>query len=175
MKQAKGSKPVAVGEEDLEEKELGEIDDDDPEESQGPTQKNIVSKFIRMWPRAIFDTRDVDGQKGSIASKIPELRKPGVYILYRDDVPFYVGKTEGELLRRLWGHANGVLGSRSYFWNYFSAFIVKNPRNIAEVEAILISAMPSVITNAAKPNLQRVPAGKSLRRLKRELRKSGRY
>ena len=175
MKQTKGSKPVAVDESDLEEKVMGEVDDDDPEESQGPTRNDIVSKFIRMWPRAIFDTPEIDGQKGSIASKIPELRKPGVYILYRDDVPFYVGRTEGELFRRLWQHANGVVSSRSYFWNYFSAFIVKNPSNIAEVEAILISAMPSVITNSSKPKLQRVPTGKSIKKLKRKLRESGRY
>jgi hypothetical protein len=99
-------------------------DYEDPDEVQGPTKKDIVSEFIRMWPRAIFDTQETEGQKGSIASKVKELRKPGVYILYRDDVPFYVGKTEGELFSRLWRHAIGVLSPRSYFWNYFSAFIV---------------------------------------------------
>jgi hypothetical protein len=110
-------------------------------------------------------------EKGTIAGNIPELRKPGVYILYRDDVPFYVGKAEGELFSRLWAHANGVSSTRSYFWNYFSAFIVKNRRNIAEVEAILISAMPSVITNAARPKLQKVRKGKSTIKLMREMRK----
>ena len=108
-----------------------------------------------MLPRAIFYEPEIDGQKGTIASKIPELKEPGVYILYRDDVPFYVGKTEGKLFGRIWTHANGVSSTRSYFWNYFSAFIVKDRRNIAEVEAILISAMPSVITNAARPKLQK--------------------
>lgn len=34
MKQTKGSKPIAVNEDELEEKELGKLDDDDPEESQ---------------------------------------------------------------------------------------------------------------------------------------------
>jgi hypothetical protein len=64
MKQTKGSKPVAVDEDDLEEKELGEVDDDDPEESQGPAQNDIVSKFIRMLPRAIFYEPETDGRKG---------------------------------------------------------------------------------------------------------------
>src|ERR1035438_10514822 len=114
MKQTKGSKPVAVDEDDLEENELGEVDDDDPEESQEPARKDIVSKFIRMLPRAIFDTPEIEGQKGSIASKIEELKGPGVYILYRDDVPFYVGKTEGKLFNRLWQHANGISTTRSY-------------------------------------------------------------
>jgi hypothetical protein len=170
MKQTKGSKPVAV-EDDLEEKGLGEVDDDDPEESQEPVQNDIVSKFIRMLPRAIFDFPEIEGQKGSIASKIRELREPGVYILYRDDVPFYVGKTEGKLFDRLWSHANGVSSTRSYFWNYFSAFIVKNRSNLAEVEAILISAMPSVITNAARPKLQKMRKGISTIKLMREMRK----
>jgi hypothetical protein len=175
MKQTKGSKPVAVDEDDLEENELGEVDDDDPEESQEPARKDIVSKFIRMLPRAIFDTPEIEGQKGSVASKIEELKGPGVYILYRDDVPFYVGKTEGKLFNRLWQHANGVSTTRSYFWNYFSAFIVKNPRSIAEVEAILISAMPSVITNAARPRLEKMRKGKSIIKLLRKMRKCGQY
>jgi hypothetical protein len=176
MKQTKGSKPVAVNEDDLEVKKLGELDDDDAEEGQGPAQNDIVSKFIRMLPRAIFDTREIEDQKGSIASKIKELEGPGVYILYRNDVPFYVGKTEGKLFDRLWKHANGVSSTRSYFWNYFSAFIAKNRRNIAEVEAILISAMPSVITNSARPKLQKVRKGISTIKLMRKMRKdTGRY
>ena len=116
MKQTKGSKRVAENKDDLEEMELAEVDDDDPEESQGPAQNHIVSKFLRRLPRAIFDTREIEDQKGSIASKILELRRPGVYVLYRDDVPFYVGKTEGKLFDRLWQHANGVSSTRSYFF-----------------------------------------------------------
>jgi hypothetical protein len=174
MKRTKRSKPVTVDENDLKEKRLRNVDDDD-EESQGPAQNNIVSKFIRMLPRAIFYEPEIS-QKGTIASNISELGKSGVYILYRDDVPFYVGKTEGTLFERLWVHANGVSSTRSYFWNYFSAFIVKNPRNIAEVEAILISAMPSVITNAARPKLQKVRKGISTIKLMRKMRKeTGRY
>ncbi|MGA8089980.1 MAG: GIY-YIG nuclease family protein [Terracidiphilus sp.] len=175
MKRTKGSKPVAVAEDDLEEKDLAEVDDDDPEESPGPAQNKIVSKFIRMLPRAIFDMPEIKGEKGSIASYIDELKQPGVYILYRDDVPFYVGKTEGKLFDRIWTHANGVSSTRSYFWNYFSAFIVKDRRNIAEVEAILISAMPSVITNAARPKLQKVRKGISTIKLMREMRKTYHY
>lgn len=151
-----GFKPVAVDIDDLEEERLSEFDDDDPEESQGPAQHDIVSNFIRMLPRAIFYEPEVEGQKGTIASAIPELKKSGVYILYRDDIPFYVGKAEGALFSRLWAHANGVSSTRSYFWNYFSAFIVKDRRNIAEIEAMLISAMPSVITYSARPKLQKL-------------------
>ena len=149
-----------------------DLDGEDAEDGQPLRDSVLVQKFIRMWPRAIFHTHEIDGQKGSIAGSIPELDSSGVYVLYRDDVPFYVGKTEGKLRSRLWKHANGVVSLQSYFWNYFSAYIVKEKSHIAEVEAILISAMPSVIMNGAKPRLTRVPTKKSIRILMRELRKN---
>lgn len=175
MKQTEKSKPLALDEDNFEGNDLSEADDDDLEEGQGPAQNNIVSKFIRMLPRAIFYEPETEGQKGTIARKMSELKEPGVYVLYRDDVPFYVGNAE-ELFTRLWAHANGVSSTRSYFWNYFSAFIVKDRRNIAEVEAILISAMPSVITNAARPKLQKMRKGISTIKLMRKMRKeTGQY
>jgi hypothetical protein len=30
-----------------------------------------------------------------------DLNQPGVYVLYRDDVPYYIGKTSTTLLKRL--------------------------------------------------------------------------
>jgi hypothetical protein len=102
------------------------------------------------------------------------LKKPGVYILYRDDVPFYVGQAK-KLRSRLRAHARGVVSSKTYFWNYFSAFVVENPNHINEVEAILISAMPSVITNSSKPKLKMEPIGEPTRSLMRDLREKGHY
>jgi hypothetical protein len=172
MRQTKGLNPATAEDEDyLEEGKFDEGDGDDSEENQGPVRSDIVSKFIQMLPRAIFHEPEIAGQKGSIASKIKELEGPGVYILYRDDVPFYVGKTEGKLFDRLWQHANGVSVRRSYFWNYFSAFIVKEPSHIAEIEAILISAMPAVIANAARPRLEKMRKGKSTIKLMRKMRR----
>jgi hypothetical protein len=171
MKKTKVSKPVSVDDEDFEEEGV-DVDIDEPEAGQKPIQTDLVSKFIRMWPRAIFDTPEIDGQKSSIASKIEELKKPGVYVLYRDDVPFYVGQAKKKLRSRLRSHASGVVSLKSYFWNYFSAYIVEEPSHIDEVEAILISAMPSVITNSAKPKLPMVPMRESTKKLMRELRKN---
>jgi hypothetical protein len=49
----------------------------------------IVTEYAKMWPRVIFNIKA--GKK-----LLPELRelltKPGVYVLYRDDQPYYVGK-----------------------------------------------------------------------------------
>ncbi len=161
----------AVNFDEADQIEVEPIDDDDDPEEGRQIQPKLVGKFIRMWPRAIFDTPEIDGQKSSIASKIEELKMPGVYILYRDDVPFYVGQAKGKLRSRLRSHASGVVSLKSYFWNYFSAFIVDNPSHIDEVEAILISAMPSVVTNSAKPKLPMVPMRESTKKLMRVLRK----
>jgi len=79
------------------------------------------------------------------------------------------------LRRRLRAHANNVGSSKNYFWNYFSAFVEKNPDDINEVEAILISAMPSVVTNSSKPKMPREKMDEETRRLMRQLRLRGRY
>lgn len=71
MKHTKASKPLATDEDDLD--KVGEGEDDYPEEGQGPTQNDIVSKFICM-PRAIFDFSEVEGHKGSIASRLGNFR-----------------------------------------------------------------------------------------------------
>ncbi len=153
--------------------EIFDSDDlDDPGEDFKP---KLVKSFIRMWPRAIFETPAQPGGHKTIASTIPELQKSGVYVLYRDDVPFYVGKTEGKLRFRLRQHAINVGSVRSYFWNYFSAYIV-DKENIDEVEAIIISAMPSVLTNSSTPRFKnRVKMSESTRKLMRSLREKGFY
>ena len=66
--------------------------DIDADEGDGPpvkpTETVLVSSFIRMMPRAIFDNRETEGQKGLIANYINELKEPGVYILYEMTCPF---------------------------------------------------------------------------------------
>jgi hypothetical protein len=164
--------------EDIEEIDDEQIDDDALEEGSQITPK-LVGKFIRMWPRAIFsspaESKGVRGKRPAIARTIQALELPGVYILYRDDVPCYVGQTKGKLRSGLRAHANGVGSLRGYFWNYFSAFLIKDPNHIDEVEAILIAAMPSVITNGAKPKLPREKMGIATRKVMRELRRNGHY
>lgn len=68
-----------------------EDSDIDADEEEGKEICSIlVSKFIRMWPREIFDAaaEAEDGQKrarSTIAGASDVLKKHGVYILYRDD------------------------------------------------------------------------------------------
>jgi hypothetical protein len=127
------------------------------------SHRSIVSAYLKAWPRAVFDLR----RKGQLLEELSKLlAKPGVYVLYRDDEPYYIGKTTRRLLDRLYDHANRP-GERYYnFWNVFSAFVVENPRHIPEVEGILIAAFPT--QNSAKPRLRelRVPTriGRQLHR-----------
>ena len=174
MARKRASKTAKEVEDDL------EIDEDvDPEEGSPLANPLLVSRYIRMWPRAVFSTpvqaEGLPGKPPAIGMTIEELEKPGVYILYRDDVPFYVGQAKGKLRDRLRAHANSVGGLRTYFWNYFSAFIVENPGHIDEVEATLISAMPSIISNSSKPRIKKVRMGPPTKELMRELRKKGHY
>jgi hypothetical protein len=71
------------------------------------------------------------------------LSQPGVYILYRDDQPYYVGKASGRLFRRLRSHASNPKDKYYNFWNFFSAFVIPNLKHIPEVEGILIASMPT--------------------------------
>ena len=92
----------------------------------------------------------------TIAAKCKELSNKVVYILYRDDILFYIGKAkDGSLYRRMRSHATNPRSKRYLFWNYFSAFIVQ-PEYIDAVEALLISSMPAVVANDAAPKLRKV-------------------
>jgi hypothetical protein len=126
-------------------------------------RRSIVNSYARAWPREVFDIK----AKGRLAEDVRNaLGNPGVYVLYREEVPYYIGKTGRPLFDRIWAHANRP-GDRYYqFWNFFSAFTVRQKRQRDEVEGILIAAMPTA--NSASPHLPRIelPArvGQLLRR-----------
>src|ERR1051325_5910590 len=81
-----------------------------------------TQQFIRMWPRALFHMKD--GMKVLNDT----LTVPGVYVLYREDQPYYIGKTSTTLLNRLRNHALKPNARRYNFWNDFSAFAVSHLR-----------------------------------------------
>jgi hypothetical protein len=175
-KQTRRTKTVSKRD-NIEENELDVFEREEDDLDGGlQIQPKLVRNFIRMWPRAIFSTPGLTaGRRGkapAIARTINVLKKPGVYVLYRDDQPFYVGQAKNGLLHRIWAHANGVGSLRTYFWNYFSAFIVEDRKLIDEVEAIVISAMPALLSNASNPRLPRVRMEKPVRDLIRDSRKT---
>jgi GIY-YIG catalytic domain len=117
-----------------------------------------TQRFFRMWPRALFHMKE--GAKVLNAS----LSKPGVYILYRNDEPYYIGKTGKPLIKRLRTHALKPNARRYNFWNYFSAFEISNSSHRDEVEAILISAMPTA-ANGSRPKIPRMPLDRAAAKL----------
>ncbi|HEY5329552.1 MAG TPA: GIY-YIG nuclease family protein [Acidobacteriaceae bacterium] len=129
-----------------------------------------VSGYARMWPREMFDHLDPDGIRKSttLAKSVEFLNEPGVYVLYRDDVPYYVGKAD-KLRRRLWAHAMKPEARYYNFWNFFSAFVVLNAAQRDEVEGILISAMPTA--NSAQPKLPKEKLPKEVIAMVRKIRK----
>ena len=95
----------------------------------------IAQKYVRMWPRDLFH---IDGSGETLAQ---ELNEAGIYILYRDSTPYYIGQADN-LYKRLSDHSN-IDSMYGNFWNMFSAFVVKNAEFRNQLEAILIAAMPT--------------------------------
>ena len=63
----------------------------------------IIAKFARMWPRQLFDGKKRPPWAEGVWKG---LDFPGVYVLYRNEHPYYVGQTKGKLYGRIWAHAN---------------------------------------------------------------------
>lgn len=128
-------------------------------------------EFARMWPREVFDYLVPDensSRKQKLAKGLEILNKPGVYVLYRDDVPYYIGQAL-KLRHRLWGHACNPGGRYGNFWNFFSVFVLKDQKQRDEIEGILIAAMPTA--NSAKPKLARQPFPKTVKDMVRSIRR----
>lgn len=117
-----------------------------------------VALYAKMWPRELFDCKL--GQH-PVVREIPILSQPGVYVLYRDDKPHYVGKAN-KLLSRLWSHANQSTGPYYNFWTHFSVFVVKDPTLRGQLEGVLIAAMPTA--NGAKPRIKEEKLRPDIRR-----------
>lgn len=165
---------MANGNDDeFEDEETVEADDEDGHE----IETQLTSEFIQMWPRQIFDVKadKTEGQKGQpplLARVSKTLQKHGVYILYRDEKPFYIGQAQKKtLFSRIRSHATRPQSRRYLFWNYFSAYAVNDTQHIDELEAILIAAMPLVLSNSARPKLRKAPIEEPIRSFIRNLRR----
>ena len=129
---------------------------------------SIVTEYAELWPREVFDIREGKNRLLMEAQKL--LSGPGVYILYRDDVPYYIGKTENNLYNRIYKHANQP-GAKYYrYWNYFSAYIVDTIKHIDDVEGLLITAIPAA-ANSSKPKINRILLPRSIKNLMGRLRR----
>lgn len=129
----------------------------------------IVGEYANMWPREVYDHRVIgkNGKLVNVARTLDLLHRPGVYILYRDDVPYYVGQAS-RLNGRLYNHARKPGSKYDLFWNYFSVFVVENPKHRDQIEALLIAAFPTA--NGAKPKLEKHPYPPAVRAVMRSKR-----
>jgi hypothetical protein len=133
----------------------------------------LVTAYARMWPREVFDRLvPVEGHKRHkrmLARTLEILTKPGIYILYQDGIPYYIGKAT-RMRSRLWQHAWNPRARHYNLWNFFSFFVVEDRDQRDEIEGILIAAMPTA--NSARPKLPREQLGEEITTMLREIRQS---
>jgi hypothetical protein len=91
-----------------------------------------------------------------------------VYVLYREDQPYYIGQAT-KLFDRIHTHANKTTDRYFNFWNFFSAFLA-DQKYLSDIETVLIAAMPTA--NRSKPRVSskiRIPKDMSaeLRKIRR--------
>jgi len=112
---------------------------------------NVPFKYARMWPREVFYRRlskpkPIAGSKKKVTTQwlyktMDLLAQPGVYVLYLDGVPYYVG--QADMLRTaLASHARVPQSHYFRHWNYFSAFVVER-KDLDRIEAIMVAALPT--------------------------------
>jgi hypothetical protein len=127
----------------------------------------MIKGFVSMWPREICDIRKPD-HRNLFIGEFKDLQKPGVYVLYRDDQPHYIGQA-AKLSSRIHDHANKSTDRYYNFWNFFSAFIVSNKKHLDEVETILIAAMPTA--NSSRPRMSMIKIPKDIAARMRGIRR----
>jgi hypothetical protein len=69
----------------------------------------------------------------------------GTYVLHRDVEPYYVGRSDTDLRRRLLQHCEAGLA------NYFSYDVHRSPQTAFDVECSLFHALAGVLANAIHP------------------------
>ncbi len=114
-----------------------------------------VKRVISMWPREVWDITEEGNRTLFLKKHLPELREPGVYVLYRDEVPYYIGQAR-VLYKRLHDHSNKSTDPYFNFWNFFSAFI-SEADYLDAIEGVLIAAMPTANSSRPKMNPVKMP------------------
>ena len=123
-----------------------------------------------MWPREVFYHSRAGDPKKLLAKELAFLDHPGVYVLYRDDVPYYIGRATRTLRSRLLRHADAPKTRYYNFRNFFSAFIVEDKKHLNEIEGILIAAMPTA--NSSEPRFLREKLTKPVIDMIRDIRRT---
>jgi hypothetical protein len=127
----------------------------------------LIEGCVSMWPREICDIREKGKPKTLFIKEFEPFRRSGVYVLYRDDQPHYIGQAK-RLFNRIHDHANKSTDRYYNFWNFFSAFVVPMV-HLNEVETILIAAMPTA--NSSQPHMSKITMPREVAAQLREIRR----
>src|ERR1700677_1544775 len=104
----------------------------------------FVTGYGKLWPREVFR---IQKKNRILINDEKKFHKPGIYVLYRNAIPYYVGKASKNVVYRLQDHANKPSDTYYHNWNFFAFFLMQT-NFLDMVESILISAMPTA--NGAK-------------------------
>jgi hypothetical protein len=132
-------------------------------------ETKIITEYARMWPR------DVLYLESELLKEVEQrLNHPGVYVLYRDGAPYYVGRTDRRTLyKRLREHADNPRALHFSFWNFFSAYVIPQSIHIPEIESVLITAMVMTTSNRQKPKIKKISLPPAVWKVFRDARRNG--
>jgi hypothetical protein len=117
------------------------------------TKEAMIKAYIRMWPREIYNIRDGNHHLESVRQEL--WQKSGIYILYQNGQPYYVGQAKN-LWYRIRNHATNQNTKHYHLWTHFSAFILSNTDHISELEGLVIAAFGTATANSAKMRMKRI-------------------
>lgn len=117
------------------------------------TDKTMIKAYIRMWPREVYNIKDGNKHLESVRQELRQ--KPGIYILYQNGQPYYVGQAKN-LWYRIRNHAINQNAKHYHLWTHFSAFILADTHHINELEGLIIAAFGSGIANNSRRRTKRI-------------------
>lgn len=115
--------------------------------------KTMIKSYVRMWPREIYTIKDRNKPLDSVRKELRQ--KPGIYILYQNGQPYYVGQAKN-LWNRIRNHAMNQNAKHYHLWTHFSAFILSDTQHINELEGLIIPAFGSGIANNSRRRMKRI-------------------
>jgi hypothetical protein len=116
------------------------------------TTKPMIAAYIQMGPRAVYTIKDGNRPLESVRKELRQ--KPGIYILYQNEKPYYVGQAKN-LWIRLRTHALNQNAKHYHHWTHFSAFSLADVQHINELEGLIIAAFGTETANGSRRRKKR--------------------
>jgi hypothetical protein len=117
------------------------------------TLNKMITAYIRMWPREVYNIKDGNKHLESVRQELRQ--KPGIYILYQNGQPYYVGQAKN-LWYRIRNHAINQNAKHYHLWTHFSAFVLSDIQHINELEGLVIAAFGMTTANSSRMRMKRI-------------------